>query len=232
MPPQMWAFVSSLGAMACAVLLLVRGEPGWALLSLVFAVVAGAAARLLSRRSPAPMPFWIRWVLFPPRTFQSGARLRAILRPRAGEHLLEVGPGVGIHALPIAQALLPDGILEVIDVQASMLDDLMRRARPAGISNIRTRVGDARDLPYTDRSFDGAYLISVLGEIPDGAAALRELHRVIVPDGRLVVSEIIADPDFISVRSLKEQVSKAGFKFEQQLGPAAAYLASFRRVAP
>jgi ubiquinone/menaquinone biosynthesis C-methylase UbiE len=92
-------------------------------------------------------------------------------------------------------------------------------------------VGDARWLPYRDRSFDAAYLISVLGEVPDERAALRELHRVLKPGGgRLVAGEIVVAPDFISVRALKERTAAAGFAFERQLGPGIAYLASFRRV--
>jgi ubiquinone/menaquinone biosynthesis C-methylase UbiE len=124
--------------------------------------------------------------------------------------------------------LAPDGILDVLDVQREMLDDLMRRAGEAGIGNLRAKVGDAQRLPYPDRSFDAAYLISVLGEVPDEQAALCELHRVLKTGGRLVVGEIVADPDFISVRTLKERTAAAGFAFERQLGPSFAYFASFR----
>lgn len=86
-----------------------------------------------------------------------------------------------------------------------MLEDLTRRASQAALSNLKAVVGDARQLPYPDRSFDAAYLISILGEIPCEQAALRELHRVLKRGGRLVVGEIVVDPDFISVRALQER---------------------------
>jgi SAM-dependent methyltransferase len=60
-----------------------------------------------------------------------------------------------------------------------MLDELMRRATQAGITNIAATHADARRLPFSNDTFDGAYLISVLGEIPDQEAALRELRRVL-----------------------------------------------------
>jgi SAM-dependent methyltransferase len=228
MAPQMWAFLGSMVAGACAVVFAFLGQLTWAASSLVVAIGAGAAARTLSRHAPAPMPHFIRWVLFLPRLFQSTDRLKAILQPRSGERMLEVGPGVGIHALPIAASLAPHGVLDVLDIQREMLDDLMRRARRAGVRNVSATVGDARRLPYPDHSFDAAYLISVLGEVPDEAVALHELQRVLRLGGRLVVSEIVVDPDFISIGRLKKRTAAAGFVFERQLGPNLGYFASFR----
>jgi ubiquinone/menaquinone biosynthesis C-methylase UbiE len=231
MPPQMWAFLVSIVAGVCALATALRGAFAWTASCMAVAIVAGAAARMLSRRSPAPMPHFIRWVLFLPRVFQSSERLKKILEPRPGERLLEIGPGVGIHALPIAASLAPGGILDVLDVQHDMLVDLVRRARRAGVRNVRATRGDARRFPYPDHAFDGAYLVSVLGEVPDQTAAFAELLRVLKPGGRLVVGEIAVDPDFVAPEELKATAAAAGFRFEHQLGPRAGYFASFRTAA-
>ena len=145
--------------------------------------------------------------------------------------LLEIGPGLGVHALPIASSLLPDGVLEVLDVQQEMLDDLKRRAEKAGVTNIVAKQGDAQKLPYPDHSFDAAYLVGVLGEIPDEVAALRELRRVLKAQGRLVIGEVLLDPDYVSPSALLEKTREAGFAFEQKVGRAVAYFSVFRPAA-
>jgi ubiquinone/menaquinone biosynthesis C-methylase UbiE len=154
-----------------------------------------------------------------------------LLKPRSGERILEIGPGVGIHAVSIAAALQPDGVLDVLDAQQEMLDDLMRRAAHCGLGNIVPRQGDAQRLPYPDAAFDAAYLVSVLGEIPDAKSALRELRRVLKPGARLLIAEVFLDPDFISLPDLHVLARNAGFVFERQAGPRIAYTALFRPTA-
>lgn len=175
------------------------------------------------------MPYALRWVLYGPRWPLSAARLRRVLDPRPGERILEVGPGVGIYSLPIAAALGPDGRLDGLDVQRNMLGVLARRARRARVTNIVPTEGDAQRLPYPEGTFDAAYLIGVLGEVPDAAAALRELRRVLRPGGRLVIGEaLVLDPDGVRLRPLCEAAHRAGFSLERRLGPRFAYFARFR----
>ncbi len=121
-------------------------------------------------------------------------------------------------------------MLDVLDVQAEMLDELMRRARQDGITNIVPTQSDATSLPYPDETFDGAYLIGVLGEIPDRDAALGELRRVLRLHGRLVIGEHFVDPDFVSLGSLRAHASLAGFGFRGKLGVPFAYFARFQRL--
>lgn len=207
---------------------MLAGEPAWAALCIALAVAADVGGRLWSRSSPVPMPYYMRWVLLLPRGPQSPKGLARALEPRSGERILEIGPGVGVHALPVASALVPGGRLHVLDVQREMLDELARRAAARGLTNIAPQRGDAQRLPYIDHGFDAAYLISVLGEIPDPIAALRELRRVLKPGGRLVVAEVIVDPDFVSLPALQEQAKQAGLALERSVGPRFAYLAVLR----
>lgn len=142
--------------------------------------------------------------------------------------MLEVGPGVGVHAIPVARAVAPDGALDVIDIQPAMIATLRTRARAASVRNVFAICGDATTLPYGDATFDAAVLITVLGEIPEPDAALRELKRVLKPDGRLVIGETLVDPDFVSLRVLRSRLDGVGFQLDDRSGWSASYLARFR----
>ncbi len=214
-----------------ALVMTVAGQLAWAAAGASLALGAHLAGRRWSRRSPVPMPYFMRWILLVPRGPHSPTRLQRLLQPRSGERILEIGPGVGVHALPIAASLQPDGVLDVLDVQQDMLDDLMHRAARRGLTNIVPRQGDAQKLPYPDATFDAAYLISVLGEIPDAPVALCELRRVLKPGARLLICEVVVDPDFIPLPTLRAMARDAGFMFERHSGPRLAYDAVFRPMA-
>ncbi|MGN6203131.1 MAG: class I SAM-dependent methyltransferase, partial [Solirubrobacterales bacterium] len=78
-------------------------------------------------------------------------------------------------------------------------------------------------------SIDGVILTAVLGEIPDRAAALREIRRVLKPNGRLVVGELFGDPHFTSRGSLEHLGAEAGLDLTEASGPAFGY---FARLEP
>jgi SAM-dependent methyltransferase len=221
-------FLCGFAALILAIIMAVRGKLLWSAVFVVFALAADLGGRVWSRMSPVPMPYFLRWVLLLPRGSHSPKNLKRVLQPRSGEHILEIGPGVGVHALPIASSLLPKGILDVLDVQQNMLDNLARRAATRGLTNIVLKQGDAQKLPYPDRTFDAAYLIGVLGEIRYPLGALRELKRVLKPSGRLVISELLVDPDFVSLAALQEKARDAGFVTERSVGRSAAYTVVLR----
>jgi ubiquinone/menaquinone biosynthesis C-methylase UbiE len=178
--------------------------------------VAGAA--LWWRRHPSACPYSQRFWVEAPHPFITRARLREVLEPRDGERVLEVGPGTGYYALPVAVWLGPGGHLDVLDLQQEMVDHTLRRAASEGITNISGARADAREMPYADDSFDAAYLVTVLGEVPDQEAALRELRRVVKPDGRIVVGELFGDPHMVTFGALRERAEAAGLAVERKLG--------------
>jgi ubiquinone/menaquinone biosynthesis C-methylase UbiE len=180
------------------------------------AALLGAA--LWWRRNPSACPYSQRFWVEAPHPFITRERLREILAPSPGERLLEVGPGTGYYALPVAEWLAPGGRLDVLDLQQEMLDHTLRRAAEHGIDNITPACADARELPYPDDSFDGAYLVTVLGEIPDQDAALRELRRVVRPGGRIVVGELFGDPHMVTHAAPAQRAEAAGLRVERKLG--------------
>jgi ubiquinone/menaquinone biosynthesis C-methylase UbiE len=181
-----------------------------------------------ARNDPSSLPYEQRlWSEFP-RPFVTRARLRDVLAPEGDEKVLEVGPGTGYYALPVAGWLSPGGTLDVLDVQQRMLDHTMRRAREIGIENIIPTHGDAQNLPYPDGAFDAAYLVATLGEVPDRRRAIEELRRVLKPGGRLVVGEGQPDPHMVGFRTLRTLVEAAGLAFERRSGGPLGYFVRFR----
>lgn len=193
---------------------------------------AVAAVALWWRKNPSACPYRQRFWVQPPHPLITRARLREVLAPRSAEHVLEVGPGTGYYTLEMAEGVGPDGSVDIFDLQQEMLDHTMRRARARGISNITPTQGDARELPYPEASFDAAYLVAVLGEIPDQEAALRQLARVLKVGGRLVVGELFGDPHWVSPKRLRERAGRAGLTFARRSGTPLGYFARFERWGP
>jgi ubiquinone/menaquinone biosynthesis C-methylase UbiE len=179
------------------------------------------------RRHPSACPYGLRLSLQAPHPFLTRRGLREVLAPEPGERVLEVGPGTGYYSLDVARWISPGGTLDVLDIQEEMLDHTVRRARERGISNVVPRRGDAQGLPYPDATFDAAYLNFVLGEIPDGDAALRELRRVLKPGGRLVVGEALPDPHMVPFESLRHRAGAVGLRFERRRGGRPGYYTLF-----
>ncbi|QIS22682.1 methyltransferase domain-containing protein [Nocardia terpenica] len=192
--------------------------------AMVAGTAAVGAAGWLWFGDRAPFPYSQRWMLDVPLPMLTGARLDAILQPRPGERMLEIGPGTGLQALHIAPQLGESGRLDVLDVQPEMLSHVLRRAGDLDITNIVATQADARCLPFDDGSFDAVYLITALGEIPDIGAVLREAERVLTPDGRLVVGEFF-DPHWVTLTTLLTHADAAGLHLTTRSGLGPAYLA-------
>jgi ubiquinone/menaquinone biosynthesis C-methylase UbiE len=182
------------------------------------------------RKNPSACPYSQRFWVEAPHPGITRKRLLEILAPQPGERILEVGPGTGYYSLDVA-GRLDGGSLDVFDIQQEMLDHVTRRAQEGGVRNIVPRLGDAQSLPYEDGTFDGAFLVTVLGEIPDQSAALRELARVLRPGGRLVVGELFGDPHMVTLGKLRQRAQDAGLAFERRLGTPLAYFARFTAAA-
>lgn len=188
---------------------------------------AAAAAAAWWHTDSAPYPYAQRRILDLPLPFLGNRRLDALLGIRPGERVLEIGPGTGLQALHVADLLGGEGRLDIIDIQDEMLQHVMNRARAAGITSIAPAQADARRLPFPDATFDAAYLVTVLGEIPDPAAAVRELRRVLKPTGRLVVGEFL-DRHYVPLVDLLSYANAAGLELSGRLGPPLAYFARLR----
>lgn len=226
MRPHDWASLAAIIAAVFFVSSVFLGQLLLASITGLIVVSSVIATRSWSSKYPGPMPYAMRWVLF--LVPHAPRYLKRMLQPVAGERVLEIGPGLGHHALAIAPLLHPDGALHVLDLQQPMLNAIMRRTVAAGMTNVVPTRADAQNLPFGDATFDAAYLSTVLGEIPNQRRALDELRRVLKPHGRLVIAEVLLDPDYVPLSQLRDNAESLGFVFDGKLGPGFAYLVRFR----
>ena len=195
------------------------------------AAVAVVGVALWWRRNPSACPYNQRFWVQAPHPVITRERMREILEPHAGERVLEIGPGTGYYTIDLAEWVGPEGAVEIFDLQQEMLDHTIRRARERGLWNVNPTQGNAEELPYEDDSFDAAILVTVLGEIPDQDAALREVARVLRPGGRLIVGELFGDPHMVTVGSLQGRAEAAGLRLARRSGPSLAYFARLEPLA-
>ena len=187
---------------------------------------AVVAAALWWRKNPSACPYGQRFWVEAPHPFITRERLLEALEPQGHERVLEVGPGTGYYSLDVAERV---GALDLLDVNPKFLEHTRRRADERGIANIGTTEADATAMPFADGTFDAAYLVTVLGEVPDQDAALRELARVVKPGGRVVVGELFGDPHWVAPATLRRRGEAAGLTFRRRLGPPFGSFTRFDR---
>ena len=132
----------------------------------------------------------------------SAAYLLPHLRP--GQRILDFGCGPGTISVGLAKAVAP-GELHGVDMEESQIELAKSVARVGGQDNATFHVGDVTDLRFEDDFFDVAHCHNVLMHVPDTAAVLAEVKRVLKPGGIIACREMITassftHPDFGVIR--------------------------------
>ena len=202
-------------------------QTAWLLPALLAAALfIGLAWRLASRRRSLPCPTWLAWMVERDNPFTSTNRAASIIGKldlAPGMAVLDVGCGPGRLTVPLAQAVGPDGGVAAMDLQPGMLARARKKAQAAGLGNIRFLQAGAGQGQLPRGVFDRALLVTVLGEIPDGAAAFAEIFATLKPGGILSVTEIIFDPHFQRRQTVADLAEAAGFRQRAFFGNAFAY---------
>jgi ubiquinone/menaquinone biosynthesis C-methylase UbiE len=189
--------------------------------------------RWASRVWSLPCPTLFAWFLesrFYERITGTEVTLRRMgLRP--GQRVLEVGPGPGRLLIPAAQRVLPGGEVVGIDIQPGMVERLKERARRAQVSNLTAILADATQPVVPEASFDLAFLVTTLGEIPDRAAVLAQCFRALKPGGVLSITEMFPDPHYQSRPTVKRLAGQAGFRLQSLQGGWWLFTANFVKPA-
>ncbi len=105
-----------------------------------------------------------------------------------GEQVLDVACGTGQISLPAAAAVGAEGSVLGVDLSERMVEAGRTLAQRERVRNLEFARMDAATLALPDARFDAVLCSLGLMYLPDPAAAVREMHRVLRPGGRLVLS--------------------------------------------
>jgi SAM-dependent methyltransferase len=111
----------------------------------------------------------------------------------SGEHVVDCGSGAGVDALIAAKLVGPDGRVIGVDMTPEMLAKARAGAAEAGLVNVEFRQGLLEALPVATGWADVVISNGVLNLVPDKAAALAEMYRVLRPGGRLQLADIVLE---------------------------------------
>lgn len=105
-----------------------------------------------------------------------------------GARVLDVCCGSGASALPAAEVVGPTGLVIGIDLAENLLQLAQAKATQRGLANVQFERGDLTDLRFADGTFDAVVCVFGIFFVPDMEVALRELRRVLRPEGRMAIT--------------------------------------------
>jgi len=112
-----------------------------------------------------------------------------------GQTVLDIGSGAGIDCFIAAQKVGIHGKVIGIDMTAEMIKKARENANEGGFSQVEFRLGEAESMPVDSGTIDWVISNCVINLSPDKPKTFEEISRVLKPEGRFSISDIVLSDD-------------------------------------
>ncbi len=122
-----------------------------------------------------------------------------------GMTVVDYACGPGYFTIPLAEAVRPEGRVYAVDIQPLAMETVRRKAERRGLKNITTVLVDSYNTALPAGIADIVVFLDTYHMVEDPEALLKEVHRLLKPDGRLFM-----DPGHMPTSPVLARVEKTG----------------------
>lgn len=143
-----------------------------------------------------------------------------LINVKSSEVVADIGCGIGYFTFAFSEAVGDSGQVYALDIEPAMLKDVTEKMEKCGIQNIIPVLTKESNLILQDGVIETAFLCTVLHEVEESETFLKEVKRILRPDGRIIIVEWIRkDSDFgpptehrLDQKLLEKNLLKTGFQ--------------------
>ena len=119
----------------------------------------------------------------------------ALANIREGETVLDIGAGGGLDVFLASKKVGPKGKIIGLDMTEQMVEKSRKNAKKGNYNNVEFKLGEAEDIPVKDNSVDLVMSNCVINLVPDKEKAYQEIYRILKPNGRFVISDLVTEKE-------------------------------------